>query len=238
MLFSLRGVICLFLINAPAALSQQASPDPALQQQQPPPAAAPQHKRIFGIIPNYRTYPTLKDYKPISSRQKFKIFAQDTFDRGSFMLAAAFASKGFLADDNPSFGHGVEGFSKYYATAYGDVAIGNFMTEALFPVVLHQDPRYFRVGTGTGWSRARHAIGQIFWTKTDNKTMQFNYSEVVGNTTAAAISLAYYPDNRTAGTVASKTAIQIGIDMAGNLLKEFWPDLDGKLTRKHSGQNP
>ena len=93
-LFRLSGVICLLALMASACFSQTASEAPLIQQQQPPPPPAPQHKRIFGVIPNYRTYPTLKDYKPISSRQKFDIFAQDTFDRGSFMLAAAFASTG------------------------------------------------------------------------------------------------------------------------------------------------
>jgi hypothetical protein len=230
------SAIWLLLLNAAASLSQTALPDPALQQQQQPPPPAPQHKRIFGIIPNYRTYPTLKDYKPISSREKFKIFAQDTFDRGSFMLAGLFATKGFLANDTPTFGHGASGFSKYYAAGYGDVAIGNFMTEALFPVVLHQDPRFFRRGTGSGWSRARYAVGQIFWTRSDHNHPQFNYSEVAGNSTAAAIATAYYPDNRTVGAVGSKVAIQLGIDMAGNLLKEFWPDLDRKLSRKPHAQ--
>jgi hypothetical protein len=232
------GVLCLLVLNAPASFSQQtALPDPTLQQPQPPPPA-PQHKRIFGIIPNYRTYPTLKDYKPISSRQKFDIFAQDTFDRGSFVLAGAFAGKGFIANDTPSFGHGVEGFSKYYAAGYGDVAIGNFMTEALYPVMLHQDPRFFRRGTGSGWSRAGYAVKQIFWTRSDHNHMQFNYSEVAGNLTAAGIATAYYPDNRSVGAVASIWGIQIGIDMAGNLLKEFWPDLDRKLSRKHHAENP
>lgn len=237
-LFRRLSVICLLVLNSPAAFSQQtALPDPTLQQQQPPPPV-PQHKRIFGIIPNYRTYPTLKDYKPISSGEKFKIFAQDTFDRGSFMLAGLFAGKGFLANDTPAFGHGVSGFGKYYAAAYGDVAIGNFMTDALYPVMLHQDPRFFRRGTGSGWSRARYAVGQIFWTRNDSNHMQFNYSEVVGNATAAGIATAYYPDNRTVGAVASRWGIQLGIDMAGNVLKEFWPDLSGKLSRKHHGQNP
>jgi hypothetical protein len=236
--FRRLGVIYLLALAAPAGFSQHIDPiDPNLQQEQVPPPA-PQHKRIFGIIPNYRTYPTLEDYKPISSRQKFDLFAQDSFDRGSFMLAGAFAGKGFIANDTPSFGHGVAGFSKYYAAAYGDVAIGNFMTEALYPTLLHQDPRFFRRGTGSGWSRAGYAVKQIFWTRNDHNHMQFNYSEVAGNATAAAISSAYYPDNRTVGTVASKWGIQIGIDMAGNLLKEFWPDLDKKLSRKPHAQGP
>src|SRR5215831_1868037 len=82
-LLRILSAISLLLLNAAASLSQTALPDPALQQQQQPLPPAPLHKRIFGILPNYRTYPTLKDYKPVSSREKFEIFAQDTFDRGS-----------------------------------------------------------------------------------------------------------------------------------------------------------
>jgi hypothetical protein len=74
--------------------------------------------------------------------------------------------------------------------------------------------------------------------RTDSGGHAFNYSEVAGNATAAAIANAYYPDNRTAGAAVSRLAIQLGIDAAGNLLKEFWPDLDRKLSRKHRNPKP
>ena len=41
-------------------------------------------------------------------------------------------------------------------------------------------------------------------------------------------------NNRTAGEAGSKLGLQIGVDMAGNILKEFWPDLERKFGRKHS----
>ncbi|MBV9504690.1 MAG: hypothetical protein JO323_06755 [Acidobacteriia bacterium] len=232
------------LASAPFSFGQQTPPvseDPqanrALQATSDDAAApavpASEHKRIFGIIPNYRTYPTLAEYKPISAGEKFKIAVADSFDRGSVILAAAFAGKGQLANENPSFGQGVGGYARYFAAGYSDVVIGNFMTEAIYPALLHQDPRYFRRGTGTGISRLGYAVGQIFWTHKDSGGSQFNYSEVLGNATAAAISNAYYPDNRTAGNAVSKLSVQLGIDMASNILKEFWPDLDRKLSRKH-----
>jgi hypothetical protein len=64
--------------------------------------------------------------------------------------------------------------------------------------------------------------------------MQFNYSEVIGNSTAVAISNAYYADNRTAGDAISKLGVQLGVDMASNILKEFWPDLERKFKRNRS----
>jgi hypothetical protein len=191
-------------------------------------------KRIFGIIPNYRTYPSLKDYKPLTVGEKFKIASQDAFDRGSVALAAAFAGEGQLTNSNRSFGQGTAGYARYFGTAYADVVIGDFMTEAIYPSLLHQDPRYFRRGTGSGLSRLGYAVGRIFWTRTDAGGSQFNFSEIVGNSTAVAISNAYYPDNRDAGNAVSRLGTQVGVDMLSNVLKEFWPDLSRKLARKHA----
>lgn len=190
-------------------------------------------KRIFGIIPNYRTSPSLREYKPLSTAQKFKIASQDSFDRGTFILAAAFAGESQLTNSNRSFGDGVPAYGRYLGTAYADFVIGDFMTEAIFPSLLHQDPRYFRRGSGTAFSRVGYAVGQLFWTHTDSGGTQFNYSEVLGNSTAVAISNAYYPENRDAADATVKLGTQLGVDMVSNILKEFSPDIYHKLSRKH-----
>ena len=190
-------------------------------------------KRIFGFIPNYRTSPSLVNYEPLTTTQKFKLATQDSFDRGTFVLAAAFAGEGQLTNSNKSFGQGAAGYGRYYGTSLADWVIGDYMTEAIYPTLFHEDPRYFRRGTGSKWSRLGYAVGQIFWTHTDSGGTQFNYSEIVGNSTAVAISNAYYPDNRTASDAVSKLGTQIGVDMASNILKEFSPDIYRKFSRKH-----
>jgi hypothetical protein len=192
----------------------------------------PPGKRIFGIIPNYRSSPSLKNYAPISVKEKFKIAAQDSFDPGTAALAAAFAGESMLAHSDPSFGQGVAGYSRYFGTAYSDFVIGNFMTEGIYPTILHQDPRYFRKGHGSGLSRLGYAVGQIFWTHNDNGTTGFNYSEVAGNATAVAIGMSYYPDDRNVGDAVSQWGTQLTVDMAANVLKEFWPDMERKLHHK------
>jgi hypothetical protein len=189
-------------------------------------------KRILGIIPNNRTWPSLKDYKPLSTKEKFEIARQDSFDRGTVVLAAAFAADAQFTNADPSFGQGVKGYSYYFGTSYADLVIGNYMSEAIFPTLLHQDPRYFRRGIGSKRSRLEYAMGQIFWTHTDSDRTQFNYSEILGNSTAVAISEAYYPDHRNAANAGSKLGIQLGVDMASNILKEFWPDVSRKFSRK------
>ena len=76
-------------------------------------------------------------------------------------------------------------------------------------------------------------MGRICWTHRDSGGTQFNYSEIIGNSTAVGISNAYYADNRTAGNATRKLGMQIGVDMAANILKEFWPEVERKLPWKH-----
>jgi len=197
------------------------------------PMPASESKRILWVIPNYRTSPSLRDYKPLEPCEKWKIATEDSTDRGTLVLAAAFGGQGQLANSERSFGQGAKGYAHYFVTSYADWAIGNFMTEAVYPTMLHQDPRYFRRSTGSGWSRLGYAAGQIFRTQTDSGGRQFNFSEIIGNSTAVAISTSYYPDSRDAQSAAAKLGIQIGVDMASNILKEFWPDLNRKFGRKH-----
>lgn len=191
-------------------------------------------RHILGIIPNFRTTPTLQEYRLIEPGEKFKIAEQDTFDRGNVALAALFAGEGQLTNSNSSFGQGVQGYAHYWGTGFADIAIGNYMTEAIFPTFLHQDPRYFRRGSGGVWSRLGYAAKQIVWTRTDSGGAEFNYSEFAGNSTAVAASMAYYPQDRSASSAVSKLGIQIGLDLAGNILKEFWPNRQPKSSDKRS----
>jgi hypothetical protein len=243
MTYYISRPILFFLIAVPGLVpeltfGQEGSADPiapAVRGNNPP---EPAQKRIFGIIPNYRTYPSLNTYAPLTVREKFKIATQDSFDRGTFALAAIFAGEGQLTNSNPSFGQGAAGYARYFGTSSADLVIGNYATEAIFPSLLHQDPRYFRRGTGSTWSRVGYSLSQLFFTHSDSGRRMFNFSEVGGNATAVAISNAYYSDRRTAGENLSKFGLQIGVDGASNILKEFWPDIHRRLARKRHSDGP
>jgi hypothetical protein len=193
----------------------------------------PETKRLFGVIPNFRTSPTLENYEPLTVGGKWKIARDDAFDRGTVYLAAAFAGEGQLTRADPEFDDGVPAYARYLGTAYADFVIGDFMTEAVYPSLLHQDPRYFRKNTGSGWARLGYACGQIFMTHNDSGRTAPNYSEIVGNSTAVAISTAYYQSGRDAASATAKLGTQLGVDMAANILKEFWPEISHSLSRKH-----
>lgn len=216
--FSSRLII---LVAIPLILRAQGNNQPGTED-----------KRILGIFTNHRTAEESDPHTPLTSRQKLAIAWEDTTDRAVFVQSAFIAGIGQATNGNPSFGQGVQGYAKRFAASYADFGIQNFMTEGLYPTILHQDPRYFRHREGSGPSRVAYAISRLFITRTDSGMHQFNYSEVVGSATSLAISNAYYPDGRNYADNVKRYALQLGFDAASNVLKEFWPDLKRKLPRR------
>ncbi len=213
--------------------AESVSPQPAPAQ----PAEQPIDKRIFGVLPNYRTADGTVPFTPITTRRKFYIAAKDSFDYPVYITAAAFAGLYQLDNQNPSFGQGVKGYAKRLATSYGDQAIGNLMTEAIFPSLLHEDPRYFRIGSsgGSTWHRTKYALTRVLVVRTDKGGSAFNFSEWLGNGTAVAISNLYYPgDTRNVYDNIQKLGIAVGTDAFSQVLKEFWPDIKRKFSKKKS----
>jgi hypothetical protein len=223
------------LVSGLAAFSQTSSTaqavadPPAIQPGQTETTPPPPNKRIFGVLPNYRTANATAVYTPITARQKLTIAAKDSFDYPLLGLSALLASYGQLTNENPSFGQGLAGYSRRVGVEYGDQAIDNMMTEGFFPVMLHEDPRYFLRGYGTAWSRAWYAATRVFVTKTDSGGTRFNFSEIAGNAAGTAISNAYTPDQRNVAENVETWWTQIGIDSVSQVLKEFWPDIKRKL---------
>jgi hypothetical protein len=195
--------------------------------------ATPEDKRIFGVLPNYRTAEASNPFAPLSARQKMTIAFKDSFDWPVYPTAAAFAALYQLENQNPSFGQGMSGYATRVAAAYGDQVIGNMMTEGMVPSLIHQDPRYFHLGEGSGWSRARYALTRIFVARKDLGRNTFNFAEWGGNAAAVALSNAWYPDTRDVSDNVQKLLIQCATDAFSQVLKEFWPDVKRHFKKKH-----
>jgi hypothetical protein len=125
------------------------------------------------------------------------------------------------------------GYAKRFGTACGDQMIGNMMTEGLLPAAFHQDPRYFRLGTGPKLHRTLHALEAIEVARMDSGRLSFNFSEWGGNAVAAAIGNACYPDTRDWHDNLERLLVACGTDAFSNVLKEFWPDVKRKFRKRH-----
>jgi hypothetical protein len=175
---------------------------------------------MFGVMPNYSTVEGTTAVEPIGTRQKFKLAALNTFDPYTFAFA------GLVSGINRHYGGGPWGFVKQYGASYADISVGNFMTTAVFPSLLHQDPRYWERGRGPIAGRVAYAFTRVAVTHGDNGRLQMNLSEIAGTGVAAGLSNLYYPEaQRTASATLTRWGTQIVWDALANELKEFWPDV-------------
>lgn len=197
------------------------------------PAVTPTDKRAFGVLPNHRTAESTTPFHRISAKEKLTIATLDSFDWPVYPTAAVFAAFYQLADQNHEFGQGMQGYGKRLGTSYADQLSGNMMTEGIMPALLHEDPRYFRMGSGPFGKRFAYSLSRIVVTKTDSGHRMFNFSEWGGASASVALSNLYYTDTRTVNDNVTKLLIQCGSDAVGNLLKEFWPDVKRKLRKHH-----
>lgn len=211
--------------------------------------------RLFFALPNFLTLENSGKVPPLTSREKFKVVARGSFDYVQYFWYGFLSGLSQAENSEPGYGQGMEGYGKRYASAFADGTIENFMTGAVFPSLLHQDPRFFQSSTGGFGRRAEYAVSRIFVTRTDSGRSQFNYSEVVGSALSAAISTnTYHPrafitkrydpetgmvvyihndSDRTLSNTLSVWGTQVGYDTITIVVKEFWPDIHRKLSHKH-----
>jgi hypothetical protein len=157
-----------------------------------------------------------------------------TFDPFNFVVAFLLAGVSEVSDSYKGYGWGPAGAAKRVAANFADVADSTMLTGAVFPILLHQDPRYFRQGTGSMKSRVRHALAAPFLCRGDNGHTQFNASNIGGNLVSGAISNAYYPaDERGVGLTLTNASIVLIEGSLGNLALEFAPDMQGHFSRQH-----
>ncbi len=209
----------------------------AIQAPSPAPSEiALKNNRLFYVLANYSTVEKHDQFGTLSAKTKFKLSVKTMSDPITVSFLGVIALMGQANNSEPSYGQGLRGYSKRYATTFADTGIGTLMTTSVFPTLLHQDPRYFQLGTGTKWRRAKYSISRIFVTRADSGKFQFNYSEIVGNAVAAGISNTYHPQyQRTFGNAMTVWGTDIFLNTLCNIAKEFWPDIRRKI---HNHKHP
>ncbi len=196
-----------------------------------------EHQRILGLMPNFNTS-NVFGAEPLSPSQKFELAAKSAFDPFAFIAAGVDAGFAQLGNDFPGYRQGALGYGKRFGASYADTFDGTIMGNALFPILLKQDPRYFRKGTGTFKSRFLYAIESTVKCKDDNGKWAPNYSNVLGNIAAGGIANLYYPRSDRGVDLTFQRAFTVTAEGAiGAVFVEFWPDISRKLFPKHRGED-
>jgi len=178
-------------------------------------------QRILGFIPNFST-----SYEwnaaPLTPKLKYNLALHVITDPYTFAVAAGLAGVEQGAGYYPGYGGGWQGYGKRFGASYADGAIARFTGGAVYASLLHQDPRYFYKGHGSTGSRLWYAIRSAFVTRGDNGRAEPNYSELLGDFTAAGASNLYLnPHDRSARITIQNGLVVVAGDAIENIMREF-----------------
>jgi len=192
-----------------------------------------EHQRFFRIVPDFYTS-YIPDAEPLSRAQKFDLARKSSLDPSSFAVAGLDAGISQAENNFPAYGQGAKGYGKRFGASFADGFDGTMFGGWLFPVLLKQDPRYFRKGTGSFRSRFYYAlIKTTVLCKDDNRRWVFNYSNFLGNLAAGGISNIYYPAaERGVGLTFQRAGVVMAEGALGSVFVEFWPDISSRLSRR------
>ena len=180
-----------------------------------------EQQRVLAVIPNfYVSYDP--NPVPLAPKQKYELAIRSLIDPVTLTLTGV--SAGIEeATHTYAWEQGASGYAKRYAAGYGIELTSTLFTNAVLPVLFHQDPRYFYKGTGSVHSRVFYAIANAVVCKGDNHHWQPNYSAILGGLAASGIANAYYPAPNRSGAALTfeNAAIGTGITAFQNLMQEF-----------------
>ncbi len=191
-------------------------------------------KRLLVVIPDYQTVEPSKVFKPLSAAEKWDLALKETvdpFNLATAVMTAAFSQAG---NQTPKYGEGGVAYAQRLAAAVADVGTQNFFSAGVLANLLHQDPRYYRMGPRAGiLKRAVYSITRLVVTPRDSGKNTFNSSGLGGMALGIAASNLYYPSASVHGYVmAERLTTSLTGGVVGNLMSEFIPDIQQRVLAK------
>lgn len=204
------------------------------------PAGPFNQQRILRVLPDFQTITDpSKKAAPLTCRQKWGLVWKETADPFNLVSAAMGAGFSQIGNQTPKYGNGAPAFGERYGAALADFGTQNLFSAGVLASLLHQDPRYFRKGPGSSVpARVLYSISRIVIARQDSGKAAFNASGIGGMLMGIGASNLYYPSASVrASVMLGRLHTSLMGGMTGNLLSEFWPDLQKKfLHRKRAGK--
>lgn len=232
MTIKIAHVLTIALAALSASAQQQPSPSPHPPDQEQKIEEEEQSHRMLGLVPQFGVTDR-KDAPPLMPRGKFRLFYREALDPMEFVLTGTEAGIDQAENAFPGYGQGASGYGKRFGAAFTDELSSNLFTTFVYPALLKEDPRYFRLREGTFKRRLGYALSQVFIAHKDAGGRTFNWSNTLGALSSGGLSNAYYPAaDRGFGLTMSRAGISLLYNSLGGIGNEFWPDIARKLHHK------
>jgi hypothetical protein len=193
--------------------------------------------RILKVIPDYQTVEdSSQPVAAMTSSEKWYLAWKETIDPfniGTAAMTAAFAQRG---NQTPKYGEGWPNYGRRFGAAIADFGTQNFFSAGVFANLLHQDPRYFRKGPSARFlPRVWYSVTRVLICRNDSGRSVLNTANLFGTAFGIAASNVYYPSASRTGTVmAGRVQTSLFGGVMGNLMSEFWPDIQRRVFQKKS----
>lgn len=109
-------------------------------------------------------------------------------------------------------------------------ASGEFFGKFVLASALHEDPRFFPQLNPTFGQSVKYSVKRLFVTRSDSGRDVANISGLLGPAMGEGLANVYMPDrNRTVGDTLMRYGLDLATRAGGNMLREYWPVVYGKL---------
>lgn len=171
----------------------------------------------------------------LSAKEKLELSGWEQLQPYAF--ATQFMGAGWeqLLNSNPQYGTDGGAFGERLGAAALLQDSRAILSDGIMASIFRQDPRYYRQGHRPVKQRIVHAIVRVVIIHTDEGNYAPNYSQLLGNAVATALTMTYYP---AVSATWPNTAKGYGISLAqaalGNEIHEFTPAIKRLVFHHHS----
>ena len=162
-----------------------------------------------------------------TARDKFVASVRDSIS--PFSIAGEIISAGYSqgVDSSPNYGRDIGAFGERVGASVARGTSQNLFSEGVLAAVLHEDPRYYQLGSRQNFfKRVIYAGTRPVIGRTDGGRTTVNLSIIGGYLGAAALSQTYYPArNQGFDNVLQTWGTGIGGNAIGDEVTEFLPDV-------------
>ena len=172
--------------------------------------------------------PPLQLYVPLDLTHKFLYSFNEMMGPTEWIGFTVHAAMDQAQKSPSAWGSGIDSFGVRVASRFGR----EFLRENIafgIRALDHEDPRYFRVGAGTGGARVKYALSRTFLARKDTipdgSVWIPAYSRLIADFGMPFLAQTWRPEGFNIPRGFRQGSIAVGMGFASNLWTEFWPDI-------------
>jgi hypothetical protein len=192
--------------------------DPSRYDQLPKPCSE--------LIYPYQRFLTNNIVIPMTWQQKGYLALHELSDPANLGTIVGISAITIGTDAHTAYGPGLKGFGESVGVSLLQDATAQFFGVFAIPVVMHQDPRYFRMPHAPLTKRIFYCLSRTVVSRSDSGKTIPNYATLLTYPISAEIDNLYVPGIHPDGpSTVARIFTGYALDPANNLINEFLPDV-------------